>query len=287
MEIGRVETITRVDDGPLGQSTMSLCRPACLAGFVDHLWHSEGVIADRRERVLPNGFLELVLTFGGVHELVGEDGARPIPRVCFTGLCSHPFVLVHPSRCDTLGIILRPAGAYALLGQPLCIVSDLSVDARDLLGRGADELLERCAVARPVAARFAFVVGWLAERFSRAKSPDPAIAWIAAEIERGSSEVRVGALRKATGLSRERLVGRFREQIGVAPKLYARLVRFRGVLEQLRHDPARLTDVAVDAGYYDQAHMNTDFREFAGISPTEFLATRYAEGSGNTAREPT
>jgi methylphosphotriester-DNA--protein-cysteine methyltransferase len=281
-----VQTFTRVDEGPLGRSTMSLCRPARLAGFVDHLWHSEGVISDRRERVLPNGFLELVLTFDQVHELAGAKGLSVIPRISFSGLRANPFVLVHPARCDTLGIILRPAGAYALLAQPLGHVTELTVDGRDVLGSRVDELFERCAAAHPIAARFALVVRWLEERLARAKAPDPAIAWIAAEIERGDSEVRVGALRKATGLSRERLVTRFREQVGVAPKLYARLVRFRGVLEQLRLAPASLTDVALDAGYYDQPHMNADFREFAGISPTEFLAARFPEGSGNTAREP-
>jgi AraC-like DNA-binding protein len=57
------------------------------------------------------------------------------------------------------------------------------------------------------------------------------------------------------------------------------------VLDQLRGEPGRLVDVALAAGYYDQAHMNADFRELAGLSPTEFLAVRFAEGSGNTARE--
>jgi AraC-like DNA-binding protein len=62
--------------------------------------------------------------------------------------------------------------------------------------------------------------------------------------------------------------------------------RFRHVLERLQRDDAALTDVALDAGYYDQAHMNADFRVLAGVSPTTFLAGRFAEGSGNTVREP-
>lgn len=66
-------------------------------------------------------------------------------------------------------------------------------------------------------------------------------------------------------------------------KVYARLVRFDRVL---RVPGARLTDVALDAGYYDQAHVDAEFRDLAGLTPTAFLAARFAEGSGNTAREP-
>ena len=188
-------------------------------------------------------------------------------------------------RCDTLGIILRPAGAYALLAQPLSIVTEITVDARDLLGSDVEELFDRCAAARPIAARFALIVAWLTERFSRAKAPDPAIAWMAAEIERGGSDVARRRDRKATGLSRERLIARFRDRSAAAEALWPPRP-LRAVLDQLRSEPSRLIDVPLDAGYYDQAHMNADFRDFADLSPTEFLAARYAEGSGNTAREP-
>jgi AraC-like DNA-binding protein len=269
-----------------GNATPQICRPARLASVVDHLWHSAGTITDRRERVLPNGTYELVLSLGERHRLVDGDGVRVLPAASFGGLRSRPFVLEHPERCDTLGIVLRPAGAYALLGRPLWEVSDLQLDGRDVLAGAVDELVERCAETDSARVRFAHVVRWLMDRVTRAKAPDLATAWIAAEIERREGNLRVGALHADASLSRARVVERFRDQIGVPPKLYARLVRFRHVLERLHRDDAALTDVALDAGYYDQAHMNADFRALAGVSPTTFLAGRFAEGSGNTVREP-
>lgn len=269
-----------------GQATPHVCRPARLAGVVDHLWHSAGVIPDRRERVLPNGTYELVLALGDRHRLVERDGVRVLPTASFGGLRSRPFVLDHPHRCDTLGIVLRPAGARALLSRPLWEVSDLTLDARDVLGRDVDRLVERCAETASPDARFARVVGWLLDRLARAKSLDLAIAWMAAEIERSGGALRVGSLARETSLSRARVIERFREQIGTRPKLYARLVRFRRVLARLQEDAAVLADVALEAGYYDQAHMNAEFRELAGVSPTVFLASMYRGGSGNTAREP-
>lgn len=262
-----------------------MARPPRLLGLVDHLWHSDGVIEDRLERVLPNATLDLVLALGAEHRRVTDEGSRVIPAASFAGLWSRPLVLDHSATCDTLGIVLRPAGAYALLARDLSELRDLMVDAREVLGREVEELAERCAETRGVAARFALVERWITARIARSRAPDPAITWIAAEIERTGGNVRVGRLREATGMSETRLVDTFRRQIGVRPKLYARLVRFSRTLARLGEPDVRLVDLALDAGYYDQAHMDAEFRALAGVSPTTFLVTRYADGAGNTARE--
>jgi AraC-like DNA-binding protein len=267
-------------------ATSQLCRPPRLAGLVDHLWHSAGLIPERRERVLPNGTFEIVLSLGDRHRLVDRDRLRVLPAASFGGLRAAPFILDHPDRCDTLGIVLRPAGAFALLRRPLSEVVGLTVDARELLGPDVDELAERCAETHDPDARFALVARWLWDRIARARAPDSTIAWMAAQIEASAGELRVGALQKETGLSKARVIERFRAQIGVRPKLYARLVRFRRVLDCLQRGDLALADVALEAGYYDQAHLSVEFREFAGLSPTAFIAASYQGGSGNTAREP-
>jgi hypothetical protein len=56
---------------------------------------------------------------------------------------------------------------------------------------------------------------------------DPAVAWAAGRIEQSGGAVSIAELRRQTGLSKTRLAEAFRDQIGLAPKLYARVVRFR------------------------------------------------------------
>ena len=77
----------------------------------------------------------------------------------------------------------------------------------------------------------------------------------------------------------------FREQLGLAPKLYARVVRFGRVLGMLQPGTEPLIEVALTAGYYDQPHMNADFRELGGLVPREFLAARHPVGDGTTAAD--
>src|SRR5262249_61614352 len=119
-----------------------------------------------------------------------------------------------------------------------------------------EELVERCAETPSPEARFAYVGRWLMDRLAHAKSPDLAIAWMAAEIERSGGALRVGSLQRETSLSRTRVTERFREQIGTRPKQYARLVRFRHVLERLQDDAPGLAGVAPQAGWHRQAPNN-------------------------------
>ena len=64
----------------------------------------------------------------------------------------------------------------------------------------------------------------------------------------------------------------------MAPKALARLLRFERALQRVRAG-ADLVDVALDSGYYDQAHFNRDFRAFAGVTPTEYRVTSVQEMS--------
>ena len=89
--------------------------------------------------------------------------------------------------------------------------------------------------------------------------------------------VRVEPLMDETGWSRRHVTERFRRQLGVSPKSYARLLRFEhatALLSELATAPDRtLADVAIAAGYYDQSHLTRDFSAMSGMTPGAFVAT--------------
>jgi AraC-like DNA-binding protein len=74
------------------------------------------------------------------------------------------------------------------------------------------------------------------------------------------------------GISRQRFTRGFHEATGLSPKLFARIVRFQGLVHALlSNDVALWASVASDTGFYDQAHMINEFRDFAGAPPTTFF----------------
>lgn len=272
--------VTTAVDSELGRWTSSQWQPPHLARFVERFWYSEGRTAASRERLLPTGMVELVVCLGAPHRLVEGNGIETL-RLSFTGLQTGPVVIGHPDHHRVLGLRLQPAGGYALLSLPMVEVSGLTVDLRDVLGAAAVELAERCHDAASVERCFAIAAAWVAERIRRARALDARVAWTVDRIVTSAGRTPIATLREATGLSKTRLAGMFREQIGVVPKVYARIVRYRRALALLERGAPSLVEIALEAGYYDQSHMNGEFRELGGITPREFVAARYP-GSTNT-----
>ena len=60
------------------------------------------------------------------------------------------------------------------------------------------------------------------------------------------------------------------------------MLRFHHALDRLRAgEPS--ADIAYDCGYYDQPHLNREFREFAGVTPGELAAAISPGGLGVVA----
>ena len=273
---------TLYNDTPLGSWTYSEWRPPALIGLVEVVWYFKGPTSSARKRILPNGTVEMLVNFGGPYRTITGAGPALLKTAWLAGLQSGPMVSAQPPRQDVMGVRLCPAGAYALMDGPVREISELVVDLEDLVGRAADELAERCYDAASVEERLRRAADWVAERVMKARGIDPAVAWAAGRIEQSGGAVSIAELRRHTGLSKTRLAEAFREQIGLAPKLYSRVVRFRRATAMLQKGAQPLIEVALAAGYYDQPHMNAEFRELSGLSPREFLIARYPTGDGYT-----
>jgi AraC-like DNA-binding protein len=276
----RIET--RAIAGPYGTWQHTEGRWDELAGFVDVVWHFDGQTTFQRERIFPNGLLEIVIQLDcAFSEVRRGQPVNRYPVTCINGLQTQSFVIqAPPNACRVLGMRLTPAGAYALLNTALVDMQDITIDLRDVAGQCAAELTERCLTAASAEDRVRIALTWAGARIARGVRVDPAIAWVASEIERRHGAVSIAALRDRVGFSKTRLVDGFRRQIGLAPKMFARVIRFRRVLRLLHEGAGSLAEVAADAGLYDQPHLNAEFKELSGFTPTEFLtALRYSPTS--------
>ena len=261
-------------DSPLGRWSHAEWKPPLLAGCVERLWHFDGRTSMPRERTFPGGYLELIVHLGPRYRDVaatGECGGL-FPQLCVTGLQLRSHVIQAPDEPNcVLGIRLHPIGAYRLLGRSVGDATGLTVELAALLGPAASELADRCHAARTVEERFRVVVRWISLRLARSPIVDPAVAWAATALESSDGRQPIAALRERAGMRATVFASRFREQVGTSPKRYARVLRFRRALSLLQRG-GTLSDVALCAGYYDQPHMNADFRALAGLTPATFVA---------------
>jgi AraC-like DNA-binding protein len=265
--LGRFELMSRAPD--------PLLRPY-VRGYHGY---SERTSRPLRRRELPSGDVILVLDLGAGVRLL--EPRRALHTSFVAGLDEQSAVTEHDGRADGVQVSFTPLGAHRFLGVPMHTLSHCVVELDDLLGASANELADRLRDAPGWEARLDVLDSVVRARLSRGTEPTSEVAWAWRRLVATAGRVRVGDLARELGWSRKRLAARFREQIGLPAKACARILRFRRAVRLLeRDDVTRFTEIALDCGYFDQAHLNRDFRRFAGSTPSEFLARRIADGFG-------
>jgi AraC-like DNA-binding protein len=171
---------------------------------------------------------------------------------------------------------LEPWAARAAFGVPLHELVDRVVEIDEIWGRSGRELLHALAPlegkAGPIVAK---LEGALLRRLDRAKPmADAGIVRHATRALGQDTGKATGilALAERLGVGERALRQAFREHIGISPKRYARIARIRRVAS--RAGAAPWADLALDHGFYDQAHLNAEFRALLGVTPRDFLAGR-------------
>ncbi len=224
---------------------------------------------------LADGQVSIMFEVGRTFDAAGRWRAD---ATALSGTVTGPMSRVgRTDGCDlseTVGAYFRPARAAAFFEVPISALTDSAVSIGDLWGardsRLAGELCDANEAAR-IDRLESILLTRLQRRGHRSGALD--VEGLARCVLRAQGRVRVDAMARAAGVSRQHLSREFREQIGVGPKLYSRIARFQSVLAY--SGPRASIDwagVALDAGFVDQSHMIAEFREFSGLTPQALRA---------------
>lgn len=244
-----------------------------LSRYVDFFWLTEGYVQPHAaERVLPTGCVDLILSLDEHHKADVIVGARSRA------------ILIDTSRSlSFIGARFRPGGAFPFLGLPVGELQDLTVNPTDIWGSAARTLRQQLLDTSAPEERFGIFERFLIERLHKACDRQPAVQYAIDTIGASQGATSIASLVERTGLSARRFIATFRDEVGLAPKVFCRLARFRRVIGELRAaESVDWADIAVDCGYFDQPHFIHDFRAFAGVSPSAYL--RYRTSSVNHLR---
>jgi AraC-like DNA-binding protein len=253
-----------------------------LAGLVAGSWAGDAEQAIARHRTLPNGELMLLFHLGPGQRLTERDGApceELVSGAILAGLQERPSTMETFERHTRVaGLRLLPVGAWLLLGGlPQSELVGRILDAEAVLGGGAglEALRQQMGEARDLGMALELLEAWLEARLTTSRAPAPIAQTAEGLLRAAGGTLRIDALADATSLSTRRLRSVFQREVGVPPKRLARILRFRGALERLATAPAiDLMQLALECGYYDQAHLYRDFRDLADMTPLDYLTRR-------------
>ncbi|NNE05349.1 MAG: AraC family transcriptional regulator [Xanthomonadales bacterium] len=275
---------------PIGRWNMLEAQPAPdLAGLVECYWEGWGDIPPMREKILPRANVELMFNLKGQHRILELDG-REVDndqnRGWLSGLQRRFMLIETVNGSHFLAARLRPWGAWRLLRESMHAVSGAVPRIGDLWGRASDTIKDRLLSAANPFERFDIIESVLRERIDQRRQQDIGVTEASARLLASQGRLRISEVCRGIGSSRATLSRKFRDQVGLTPKTYARVIRIEALMTHLAgHGPDQWAMLAEDFGYHDQAHLNRDFREFCGTTPEEYLR-RAAPGGGATLEDP-
>lgn len=234
--------------------------------------------ACKEELHLPDGYAEVVFNLGASFDrnALGESSpCRAMKSSYLIGARSHSVLTRDLGNVKVIGVKLEPRLLHHLIRTPLAELRDSTVTLRDLNDRALltlESVLIDCASVEDI-------VGALNDFFLRQQSRgaphEPVIEQCVERIRDTHGAMSLSDWTLERRIDPRTLQRKFASWIGMTPKTYARIVRFKHAYHRLITQCASgaRADDYLD-GYYDQSHFYKEFRYFTGTSPLALIAAR-------------
>ena len=253
--------------------------PQPLNGFIDYLWYWEDdVSSPGLDAIMPSRTVSLLVNLSR-DELNWYDGDDCLKqhRVRGAAVCGPHTRRFAIDACQPkmVGVQFSPGGAWPFFGPPTHEFKDRHVELDEIWGSDAGRLHQRLVQASAPSDKFDVLAEALLARAHRSLEHHPAVALSLARFSHEPCASSVGAVAREADVSRKRLITLFEREVGFTPKLYLRVARFQSLLSQICHSACvDWAEVVERHGWYDQSHFIRDFREFSGLTPSQYLSRR-------------
>ncbi|MFN0122574.1 MAG: DUF6597 domain-containing transcriptional factor [Blastocatellia bacterium] len=243
-----------------------------LAAYVECFWLLTGDGAHPSgapERLLPDGCVELILNCGAPFREYDAAGNSELQPMRFAvGQMTRPVLVTPTGEVRLLGIRFATGGTLPFLSVAPAEITDRVTPLGDLASRLERDLSEAVEGAEHWRDRIARIEAALL-RHLRAGGAEGGVSLrpVLAHILGRGGRVGMDDLAAGMGIGARQLERRFLREVGLGPKLLCRILRFQQVFRAVERADASWVGVADECGYYDQAHLIRDFRQFAWQTP--------------------
>jgi AraC-like DNA-binding protein len=250
---------------------------APLNRFVECFWTLEGSNqqgAPEPERVLPDGCAEVILNFGDRFVQHNGHERHTQPRQFLVGQITRPMLISPSGKVELIGIRFHPGGTAPFFQPPMELLTNQVVEIESLSKPIARSIAERVEQLNTLREKIHELERILTNAIE-VSYYDISLLGLANVVVLNGGVISVDELATSAGLSHRQLERRFLRDVGVSPKVLCRILRFQQVFRVVNSDPTWAT-VAIDCGYYDQAHLIRDFRQFAEQTPVALFDSQSA-----------
>jgi AraC-like DNA-binding protein len=174
-------------------------------------------------------------------------------------------------------IRFRRGMAYPFLQIPIHELDGQVIDADLVFGSRFGEIREQLLALPSPKAKFTLMEKYLVERANTFLTIPPVVSFGIQHILQNPTTTQINLLADKTGYSHKHFLSLFTKYVGLTPKQFLRVMKFQQTLQSIEQTSVpNWSQLALDCGYYDQAHFINDFRSFSGLTPNEYMIKKGA-----------
>lgn len=231
------------------------------------------------DRFLPDGNTELIIDLSDKPQHIYHNETLQEIQVCkhtwVSGVRTQPITIPSGKGSRLMIVAFHRGRAFPFYPFAMSELSDNVVEADLVFGKSIHDLRERMLAAPSIDRMFAMVEAFLRQQAGKALEEDLAarcIQYALTSLTRKPTSQRLHHLSEEIGYSQKHFIQLFRQQVGVLPKQYLRILRFQKALQAIENSSSiDWSSLALENGFYDQAHLIHDFKLFSGFTPGEYL----------------
>ena len=221
-------------------------------------------------RVLPNTSLSLAFRYKGQASYLTDKSQDNLPTSTISGLRKSVRLIHYMNDTATIIILFKETGAKSFFKEPLYELFEASASLDNFITQQKIAIIEeQLAEAKNNIQRIAIIEQFLLSQLFN-YTPDKLISIAVEKIHSTKGIIKIKELADTLYISNDAFEKRFRKIVGTSPKNFASIVRMNSLIK-LRENSKTISDIAFEAGYYDQPHFNKDFKLFTGQTPTDFF----------------
>lgn len=254
--------------------------------FVEHLVYYAGLSTTHNlDRFLPDGNTEIIIDLTENPQFIYDNQTLQEIQTCrhawVSGVRTRPITIPSGKGSRMLIVAFKRGKAYPFYRFSMSELTDLVVAADLVFGTDIYQLREQLFAAKSIDRMFdvteAFLLHQAGEAICESVS-SRCIGYAVSGITNQPTSQRLYQLSDEVGYSQKHFINLFREQVGVLPKQYLRIMRFQKAIGAIENNqPIRWSNIALESGYYDQAHFINDFKQFSGFTPNEYIKKKTSQ----------
>lgn len=248
-----------------------------LSPFVECFWHLESthsLTAKTPELVLPDGNCELIVHFGDTFARTNGSGVfESQSRSLFAAQLTEKTFLLASGNIGMVSVRFKPFGASRFFKADFSEYVDQVPDLEHILKSSAGELEEKIDQAKCALSRFQILEDFLFQRLKKLEEDVVFSRSCNLILSLSANGFRLSEIAQKIGYSERQIERKFKEKIGLSPKVLVRIRRLQNFLhlKQINND-ITIENAALASGYFDLPHLNREFKSFTGLSPTQYFS---------------